>query len=263
MHRSFPARPLSPRVGLFGTLILSLAAACSGNERGAAVLDGGALNDNDGGSASEGEGDGANSGNGGGTRDGGNPLSVGADSELCDEPSLPLRPAGCECKPGEKVGCWTGKPGDRLRGECHDGVQTCEGTGEFGTWGPCEDEQQDCGEGDAGPAPDDCLCVPGTIITCSEDCSELIICSLTGTKVCQPDGTWSRYREGNLDNLANTNLCRNVFFGCLSQNFGGVFLGACDDAFTCGHPPGLFPPAPPESPGDAGTPADAGGPSIQ
>jgi hypothetical protein len=260
MHRSLSARQLSPRPGFFGTLILTLAAACSANERGSAVPDGGALDVDDGGASSD---DGKGGKGSGSTGDGGNPLSVGADSELCDEPSLPLRPAGCECEPGQKVGCWTGKPGDRLRGECHDGVQTCEGTGEFGTWGPCEDEQQDCGEGDAGPPSDECGCVPGTIITCSEDCSELIICSLTGTKVCQPDGTWSRCREGNLDNLVNTNLCRNVFFGCLAQNFGGVFLGACDDAFTCGHPPGLFPPAPPEGAGDAGAPPDAGEPGVK
>src|SRR4051812_30864294 len=39
---------------------------------------------------------------------------------------LPFKPDGCNCEKAEQTtSCWTGKPGDRNRGTCKDGVQKC------------------------------------------------------------------------------------------------------------------------------------------
>jgi hypothetical protein len=44
----------------------------------------------------------------------------------------------CGCQPGSVQACFRGPPGHRGIGACVDGSQTCEGSGEFATWGPCE-----------------------------------------------------------------------------------------------------------------------------
>ncbi|MBI5478805.1 MAG: hypothetical protein HY906_08120 [Deltaproteobacteria bacterium] len=47
---------------------------------------------------------------------------------------------GCPpgCVPGQVQPCFLGPPGRRNVGMCQDGTQRCTGSGEFGTWGPCE-----------------------------------------------------------------------------------------------------------------------------
>jgi hypothetical protein len=47
---------------------------------------------------------------------------------------------GCPpgCVPGSVQPCFLGPPGRRNVGMCQDGTQTCQGSGEFGQWGPCE-----------------------------------------------------------------------------------------------------------------------------
>lgn len=89
--------------------------------------------------------------------------------------------------------CWTGAPVDRQRGACHDGMQKCVSgsDAEFGTWGPCEGQELSCGD----PGTPDCGCVPGAEVSCDEDCSVSIFCSLSATKTCQPDGTWGPCHE--------------------------------------------------------------------
>jgi hypothetical protein len=44
---------------------------------------------------------------------------------------------GCPCTPGTVQPCFPGPPGHRNIGACSDGTQRCEGSSEFGTWGPC------------------------------------------------------------------------------------------------------------------------------
>jgi Putative metal-binding motif len=44
---------------------------------------------------------------------------------------------GSSCIPGSVQRCFLGPPGRRGLGACVDGMQTCQGSGEFGTWGPC------------------------------------------------------------------------------------------------------------------------------
>lgn len=43
----------------------------------------------------------------------------------------------CSCVPGTVQSCFAGPPGSRGVGACSDGTQRCEGSGEFGSWGPC------------------------------------------------------------------------------------------------------------------------------
>ena len=169
---------------------------------------------------------------------------------------------GCPCRAGETAACWTGPAADRNIGQCHDGLQICTANTEFASWGPCMGEELSCGS-DAGiplpdsgvpPPPDeDCSCIPGAVIQCSEDCSVGIICSLTATKTCLPDRTWSVCRE---DAGATLDLpgvqCRNMLHGCFdllaedgsSQGQGEVYVGDCSKQFECGHAPQFLPAAP-------------------
>lgn len=119
-------------------------------------------------------------------------------------------------------------------------------------------EQQTCGT-DAGVPPppgEECGCIPGAVIQCSEDCSVGIICSLTATKTCLPDGTWSTCHEEAGVQLDLPGVqCRNMLHGCTSilapdmaaaQGDGEIYVGDCSKQFKCGHPP----PPPPPPPGD-------------
>ena len=163
---------------------------------------------------------------------------------------------GCPCRAGETAACWTGPAADRNVGDCHDGLQICTASGEFATWGACMGEELSCGT-DAGipmtdsgtppppPPPEECPCIPGAVIQCSEDCSVGIICSLTATKTCLPDRTWSACREdfGVALDLPGVQ-CRNMLHGCLDvilpdgQKGGGeIYVGDCSSQFECGHAP--------------------------
>jgi len=167
-----------------------------------------------------------------------------------------LQKAGCPCRGTETAACWTGPAADRNVGACHDGLQICNGDSEFASWGACMGEQLTCGTTDAGvpPPPDEeCACIPGAVIQCSEDCSVGIICSLTATKTCLPDGTWSTCREdvGVTLDLPGVQ-CRNMLHGCLDvlspdgqQGQGELYVGDCSKQFKCGHAPTDPPPPPP------------------
>ena len=166
----------------------------------------------------------------------------------------PFKKEGCPCRAGETAACWTGPAADRNVGKCHDGLQICTAKGEFASWGVCMGEELSCGVPDAGvpmtdagtpPPPGECPCIPGAVIQCSEDCTTGIICSLTATKTCLPDRTWSVCRE---DLSVPVDLpgvqCRNMLHGCLSvlsdgttQGQGEIYVGDCSSQFTCGHAP--------------------------
>src|SRR6476620_8610036 len=60
-----------------------------------------------------------------------------------------LDQVGCSCpNEGETRACFTGAAETRNKGVCHDGTQTCTGSGEFRTWSPCT--------GDAVPHKEAC-----------------------------------------------------------------------------------------------------------
>ena len=171
------------------------------------------------------------------------PPTVSKDAVVCKS-DLPFKPEGCACS-GDPIPCWTGAPDKRHVGKCHDGMQACELVGEFSAWGACTGQELDCGDADvpdAGP-PDECKCVPGVTIACDEDCTTLVICSTTGKKTCQPDGTFSPCREEGLNGgLPDVLGCRSAFYGCLPGSTDGAYSGDCSSAFVCGHAPnGLVP----------------------
>jgi hypothetical protein len=70
----------------------------------------------------------------------------------------------CTCVPGRVQACFGGRPGRVGVGACVKGTQTCQGGGEFGTWGPCRGginptpEVCDDLDNDCNGCPDDGLC---------------------------------------------------------------------------------------------------------
>ena len=165
------------------------------------------------------------------------PPTVSKDAVVCKS-DLPFKPEGCACS-GDPIPCWTGAPDKRNVGKCHDGKQACELVGEFSAWGACTGQELDCETDppDAGQE-EECKCVPGVTIACDEDCTTLVICSTTGKKTCQPDGTFSPCREEGLNGgLPDVLGCRSAFYGCLPDSSDGVYSGDCSHAFVCGHAP--------------------------
>ncbi|HKP62960.1 MAG TPA: hypothetical protein VJV78_39765 [Polyangiales bacterium] len=140
-----------------------------------------------------------------------------------------FHPAGCACQVGEKTECWTGPANQRHTGMCRDGTQICVGNAdaEFGEWSPCMGEVRECGM-DAGMPTDECLCVPGSVAYCDEDCTVSIFCSLTASKSCQPDGTWGRCTEApGAPNLGPALFGDGGFVGLLGDaGLGGLLADA-------------------------------------
>ncbi|MBK9031452.1 MAG: putative metal-binding motif-containing protein [Myxococcales bacterium] len=71
-----------------------------------------------------------------------NPVNDGCMAiELCDNGTDDncngMVDEGCGCTAGAVQQCFNGPPGRRHVGACVDGMQTCQGTGEFREWGPC------------------------------------------------------------------------------------------------------------------------------
>jgi hypothetical protein len=68
-----------------------------------------------------------------------------------DDNSNGMVDEGCTCARGSKQGCFSGPAAQRGSGICTDGVQICEGAGEFGSWGACSGSmgpaQEVCGDG--------------------------------------------------------------------------------------------------------------------
>jgi len=103
----------------------------------------------------------------------------------------------CFCAPGEVGPCFRGDPRRRGLGICRDGTMICEGTGEFGLWGPCEGDGVglDTDLCDAAALDEDCDGAPNDGCDCSAGDPELAC----GTDVgeCRPGvqrclaGRWS------------------------------------------------------------------------
>lgn len=97
------------------------------------VLDGGGIYDDAGGASDVRTGCGS---------DGGTPRPTGClgaevPNNGLDDNCNGVADEGSSCIPGSVQRCFLGPPGRRGVGACVDGMQTCQGSGEFGTWGPC------------------------------------------------------------------------------------------------------------------------------
>jgi hypothetical protein len=238
-----------------GWVLIALALGCSGDRGGTAGPNGG---DTPGATGAAG-----NFGAAGATGpSGGSQAFVSVDASACSAESS-FRAADCPCGASETASCWTGSPSERGVGHCHDGTQTCMASGEFSKWGPCVGQETNCGVVDAS---EPCACIPGSTITCDEDCAVSLFCVSDGRKTCQPDGTWSPCREdkdaapvdinatisgalgvlgsvfGGEGGTLTAGPCRNTGFGCGSIGIGGSnnqgsYTGDCSAVFTCGHAP--------------------------
>ena len=170
----------------------------------AAVVDGGATD----GGGSDGsapdasdEGDAFMETGDGGTTDGG--MRECAAAETCgnglDDDCDGQVDDGCSCTPGDTALCFSGDPTHRNVGVCGDGMMLCEGSFEFGSWGPCEGElleqaevcdvaglDEDCD----GAANEDCECVEGDPpLPCGTDVGECVMgqqrCELGARTACE------------------------------------------------------------------------------
>ena len=86
---------------------------------------------------------------------------------------------GCPCTPGAVQQCFVGPPGRRGVGGCVDGMQTCQGGGEFVEWGPCT--------GGIRPGAESCDSVDNDCNGCADDSPEC--CEVTlACPTSMPDG---------------------------------------------------------------------------
>ncbi len=77
----------------------------------------------------------------------------------------------CVCRPGDVESCFLGPPGKHHVGACTDGTQTCEGAGEFGSWGKCH--------GSIGPHAETCDRLDNDCNGCADDslcCAAVLDC---------------------------------------------------------------------------------------
>ncbi len=120
--------------------------------------------------------------------DGGEPMRVCDESETCDngldDDCDGTVEEGCTCTPGDTATCFSGDPAGRNVGQCGDGTMLCEGSFEFGEWGPCEGERTESpemcdvaglDENCNGAANEDCECVAGDPpLPCGSDVGECV-----------------------------------------------------------------------------------------
>jgi len=105
--------------------------------------------------------------------DAGGPMSGCVDDEICgdglDADCDDRVDEGCGCTPGDTMRCFRGDPSFREVGQCADGMMVCEGSFEFGEWGPCVGDvlpsEEIC---DAAGVDEDCDGAPNDGCMCSE-----------------------------------------------------------------------------------------------
>ncbi len=113
---------------------------------------------------------------------------------------------GCACIPGMTQRCYAGPPAQAGRGVCTYGSQTCEGTGEFGSWSAC------AGSG----APQPVVCGRMMDFRCNGNIDEGCECEPGATRDCYsgPTGT------------ASVGACRAGSQTCAMTSTGSAW-GAC------------------------------------
>ena len=114
----------------------------------------------------------------------------------------------CPCIPGTSQRCYPGDPARAGRGVCNYGMQTCTGTGEFGTYGACE--------GFGLPRP--VTCGMGLDFRCTGIVDEGCECATGATRSCYTG------RMGT----AGVGLCRAGRQTCVATSSGGSTWGMCE-----------------------------------
>ena len=128
-----------------------------GSGGGAAVAGTGGIGIGATGSGASGSGATGSGATGSGATGGG---SGGASAETCndgqDDNQNGLVDEGCTCAPNATQPCWSGPQERRHVGQCKDGVQACQTSGEFSTWGLCVGEVLPAPEIEGNGADEDC-----------------------------------------------------------------------------------------------------------
>jgi hypothetical protein len=129
------------------------------------------------GGAVPGDGDGGSATGDGGTGCGATEVCDNGMDDNCDG----RIDENCPCLPGATQRCYDGNPAQAGVGVCTWGMSTCAGSGEFGTWGPCE------GAGH----PQDVVCGGGMDYHCDGRIDEGCACTAGATRGCYsgPAGT--------------------------------------------------------------------------
>lgn len=114
---------------------------------------------------------------------------------------------GCVCIPGQTQRCFEGLPAQAGRGVCTLGTSRCEGSGEFGVWGPCV--------GSGRPRTSQCQ---GQDDRCSGVIDEGCGCPVGLRQPCYsgPPGT------------AEVGACRRGLQQCERLSSGGSAWGVCE-----------------------------------
>ncbi len=127
------------------------------------------------------------------------PLIAPPTREVCnnalDDDRDGLVDEGCPCIPNTTQRCYAGDPSLAGVGQCALGAMRCNGTGEFGTWGPCERSGRPSGDACDGvdndcngTVDDQCLCTLGARQGCYTGPSTTrgVGACRDGTSVCSP-----------------------------------------------------------------------------
>jgi hypothetical protein len=176
------------------------------------------------------------------------PAQLRHDAAVGDDANVPTctpnatDQEGCSCTPGTSRACYPNDvdPGTRNVGACHDGMQACNASGEFGIYGPCT--------GAATPMPENCT--NGIDDNCDGkiDCADPTCATNAACRTGCTDGQTRPCYDGP-SGTENVGICMDGTQTCANgmwpANCPGEVLPQPQDCTSpidkaCNHLPGCF-----------------------